>query len=151
VFNGGEESRQGEEGAARWFRITTVFMTTWRDIATENEEAAKDLLRARRYRSAVSRAYYAAYAMITGRLTTSGAVGAGDRNPSHKTLPLMVEGNLGGLSDWQRRDLKATTRRLYDMRPDADYRATTHVGKRTAVQSLSDLGRAVRLLKEAKS
>lgn len=127
-------------------------MATWRDIATENEEAAKELLRAGRFRSAVSRAYYAAYAIVTGKLVEAGAVPkTGESNPSHKALPLMVEGNLPGLSAWERRDLKSTTRRLYSTRIDADYRSTTDVDRGTAVQSLSDLGRAVRLLKEARS
>ena len=118
-------------------------MATWRDIATENENAAKQLHRGL-YRSAVSRAYYAAYAAVVGRLVASGAVS--DHNPSHKDLPVMVEGNVPGLSDWQRRDLKAITRRMYDARLGADYRATMEVGARTAFQTLSDLARALRLL-----
>ena len=89
-------------------------MATWRDIAMENENAAKQLNRSGLYRSAISRAYYAAYAAVVGHLVFSGAVG--ERGPSHKALPIMVEGNVRGLRDWQRRDLKAITRRLYEAR-----------------------------------
>lgn len=121
-------------------------MATWRDIAMENEEAAKELLRAGRFRSAVSRAYYAAYATVTGKLVDAGAIPRTDEsNPSHKALPLMVEGNLPGLSPWQRRDLKATTRRLYNTRLDADYRSRVNVDKAVAARSLAELGRAMRL------
>lgn len=122
-------------------------MASWRDIATENEEAAKELLRTGRFRSAVSRAYYAAYASVTGRLVESGAVPkSGVANPSHKALPLMVEGNLPGLAAWQRRDLKAATRRLYEMRLDADYRSQVDVDRTVAVRSLAELGVAMKLV-----
>jgi uncharacterized protein (UPF0332 family) len=119
-------------------------LATWRDISTQNETAAKALLRGGLYRSAVSRAYYSAYAAVVERLAAAGALP--NRNPSHKALPLMVEGNISGLSDWQRRDLKAITRRLYEARLDADYRASMDVGERTAFHCLADLARALRLL-----
>lgn len=126
-------------------------MTTWRDIATENEQAAKELLRAGRYRSAVSRAYYSAYAMVTHRLVSSGAVPKRDtQNPSHRALPMMVEGNLAGLSDWHRRDLKSATRRLYEARLDADYRPGVVVDRAVAVRSLSELAITVGLIGEEK-
>jgi uncharacterized protein (UPF0332 family) len=119
-------------------------MATWRDISTDNEEAAKAMLHAGRFRSAVSRAYYAAYAAVIGRLVAAGTVS--ERGPSHKALPIMVEGNVPNLADWQRRDLKAATRRMYEARLHADYRASIQVGERTAFQCLTDLGRVLRLL-----
>jgi len=121
-------------------------MVTWRDIAAENETAAKQLNRAGLYRSAVSRAYYAAYAAVVGRLSAAGAVS--ERNPSHRALPVMVEGNISGLRDWQRRNLKAITRRLYNARLEADYRGDVVVGVEMARQSLMDLGNAFSLLRE---
>jgi uncharacterized protein (UPF0332 family) len=122
-------------------------MTTWRDIAMENEQAAKELLRAGHYRSAVSRAYYAAFASINDCLVNAGTVRTSDRQAlSHRALPAMVEGNISGLATWQRRDLKASARRLYELRLDADYRASVVVDWRVAKQSLSELGKAMRLL-----
>jgi len=105
------------------------------------------MLRAGLFRSAVSRAYYAAYAAVTARLVQSGAVHRLDSaNPSHRALPAMVEGNLSGLADWQRRDLKSTTRRLYETRLDADYRARVEVDREVAVRSLRELAVTMRLL-----
>ena len=121
-------------------------MAIWRDIARQNEDAAKQLNRNGLYRSAVSRAYYAAYAVVVGRLSSAGAVS--DRNPSHRALPIMVEGNISGLRDWQRRNLKAITRRLYNSRLEADYRGDVEVGVDMARQSLMDMGNAFSLLRE---
>jgi uncharacterized protein (UPF0332 family) len=119
-------------------------MATWREISTDSEEAAKDMFQAARFRSSVSRAYYAAYAAVIGRLVIAGTVS--ERAPSHKALPDMVEGNVPDLADWQRRDLKAATRRMYEARLHADYRASIQVGERTAFRCLTDLGRVLRLL-----
>jgi uncharacterized protein (UPF0332 family) len=124
-------------------------LATWQEIATENETAAKELNRRGLYRSAVSRAYYSAYAAVLERLVSAGTIA--DRSPSHKTLPVMVEGNVPGLSDWKRRDLKAATRRLYEARLQADYRATTRVDARTAFRSMSDLALALGLLRKEES
>lgn len=125
-------------------------MTTWRDIAVENEDAAKRLVRAGLFRSSVSRAYYAVYAAVTAELVAAGAVPATDAdNPSHRALPEMVEGNIPGLSTWERRDLKASARRLYQLRLDADYRARSRIDAASAVQGMSELGNAFRLLKVA--
>lgn len=122
-------------------------MATWRDIADQNREAAQRLLRSGLYCSSVSRAYYAVYAAVTGRLVSAGAVPESDAdNPSHRALPEMVEGNLRGLTRWERRDLKASARRLYQLRFDADYRARAAVDERTAVQGMSELVTALRIL-----
>src|SRR5436190_24364733 len=106
-----------------------MLMATWLDISLENEEAAKELARLKRFRSSVSRAYYSVYAAVTGRLVATGALPANDaENPSHKALPELIESNLPKLRTWQRRDLKSSTRRLYQLRLDADYRSRANVG-----------------------
>lgn len=123
-------------------------MATWQDIAIDSEQAAKELLRAGRYRAAVSRAYYAVYAAITGRLVQVGVVPATDAdNPSHKALPELVESNLPALRSWQRRDLKSSTRRLYQLRLDADYRARTRVDQGEPVEGLAEMGYSLRLVR----
>lgn len=123
-------------------------MAMWRDISIRNEEAAKRLMQAGLFRSAVSRAYCAVYAAVTGRLIAAGAVQETDAdNPSHKALPELVESNLAGLRTWQRRDLKSSVRRLYQLRIDADYRARARVEDVEAAQGLIEMAFALRIIR----
>jgi uncharacterized protein (UPF0332 family) len=121
-------------------------MATWHDIAKGNEEAAKVLLKGDHWRSAVSRAYFAAYSDTTGRLQAQGLDLGPRSNPAHAALPELIEGNLAGLKDWERRDLKSRTRRLYAARCAADYEASAAIGVVEARQGLTDLAIIGRLL-----
>ncbi len=124
-------------------------MTTWHDISLDSELAAKELLRTGRHRSAVSRAYYAVYSAVTDRLVRAGAVPETDAdNPSHRSLPEMIESNVPGLRSWQRRDLKSSARRLYHFRLDADYRARASVARTEAAESLAEMAYSLRLIRE---
>ena len=123
-------------------------MSTWRDISIDNELAAKHLLRAGRFRSAVSRAYYALYAAVAGELKVQGLVfGGGRDNPAHADLPTLLESNVAGFAQWERRDLKAAARLLYERRLDADYRESTPVGARTARESVVTMDWALTMLR----
>ena len=127
-------------------------MGTWADISVECEVAAKQLLRSGCYRSSTSRAYYAVYSAITDRLVAAGVVPETDAdNPSHKSLPEMIESNVPGLRSWQRRDLKTSTRRLYQLRIDADYRARALVAIAEATESLAEMGFSLRLVREVRA
>jgi hypothetical protein len=73
-------------------------------------------------RSMISRAYYAAYSMVTHRLREAGQKTFGRRgNPSHDKLPKLARHNLTQLSRVARRDLSQAIRRLRDRRVIADY------------------------------
>ena len=122
-------------------------MATWIDISLENEDAAKELVRLKRFRSSISRAYYSVYAAVTGILLDAGAIPSSDaENPSHKALPELIESNLPRLRTWQRRDLKSSTRKLYHLRLDADYRSRASVGQIEAVDGLAEMGFALRVI-----
>jgi uncharacterized protein (UPF0332 family) len=95
-------------------------MGTWRDLAKDNRTAANELFTVKRYRSCVSRAYYAAYAEITHALLQANVtMPAGRGNPRHGALATNVEGHLTRVPlRWR---LSAAIRRLYRLRIVADY------------------------------
>jgi len=124
-------------------------MTTWRDISIENELAAIALLKGKHWRSCISRAYYAVYAAVAGLLKDQGlSFGGGARdNPSHSNLPALVESNLSGLNQWQRRDLKSAARQLYSHRLDADYDDRATITMSLARQAVITMSTALAILR----
>ena len=124
-------------------------MTTWHEIATDNEAAARELFRAGRWRSCVSRAYYAVYSAISGVLADQGLEFSGARaNPDHADLPDLIESNIAGLRDWERRDLKSAARNLYAHRLAAYYDEEYPISDRTALAMTGTMNRAFGLLKK---
>jgi hypothetical protein len=70
-------------------------MTTWREMARANRTAGHELFAAKRWRSCVSRAYYAIYSEITRCLLKAKvSMPNGQANPKHKTLPTTIETRL---------------------------------------------------------
>jgi hypothetical protein len=64
---------------------------TWRELAKSNRSAAFELLETRRYRSCVSRAYYAVYSETTHALVEGGVqMPSARNNPRHKAVPSLV-------------------------------------------------------------
>ncbi len=122
-------------------------MASWHDISRENRLAAGELSRARRWRSSVSRSYYALYAELTGRLLTQGVtLHAARANPSHADLPRMVAGNLAGLDSLGRRRVKRAAERLYRFRVFADYYPGLTVERDESCRALGELHRALIVL-----
>lgn len=120
-------------------------MATWREIATDNFAAVMDLV-ARHWRSAQSRAYYAAYARVAAALASSGVVvPAGREGPSHAKLPALVESHLTqvGILRWQ---VSVLLRDLYRMRLIADYHPSASVGDGDARQAAALMQRLFRLM-----
>jgi len=95
-------------------------MATWRDLANDDYGAAGELFRKKRWRSCVSRAYYAAYAAVTDALVRGNiTMPAARANPTHAALPNMIENNLTRVaSRWK---LSSIVRKLYRLRIMADY------------------------------
>jgi len=105
-------------------------MATWSDMAAENRTAAAELLQGQRWRSAVSRAYYAIYAEITGLLNSAGVSMPGDRgNPSHKRLWRIIGDQLTIVKQPQRSRLADLVCKLYEFRIIADYLPNTEIGQ----------------------
>ena len=102
------------------------------------------------YRSAVSRAYYAAYAAVTRRLVEAGTTfSKGWNNPEHSELPRLIQQQLAGrYSSSQLKEMAAAIRRLRSARIDADYRPQRLVDRDLALQASRDAGAVIGTLKK---
>ncbi|PJB65315.1 MAG: hypothetical protein CO096_18590 [Armatimonadetes bacterium CG_4_9_14_3_um_filter_66_14] len=109
-------------------------MASWTDMAAEALVAAKILRDAGQWRSAVSRAYYAAFSALTAELSDIVGHGFGKyEHPPHREMARLIERHLKqhlrtGDSDW----LKSLIRRLYKARLDADYVSGASIDVRLA-------------------
>jgi uncharacterized protein (UPF0332 family) len=100
-------------------------MATWQEIGIDNFQAGRELLDGKRYRSSVSRFYYAAFSILTHELTLAGVkFGDDQETPSHKILPKLIRLHLP-LSVRQKADTISVVRRLYATRISADYQRRT--------------------------
>ncbi len=100
-------------------------MATWQEIGIENFQAGRELLDKGRYRSGVSRFYYAAFSLLTHELSEAGVdFGDDQETPSHKGLPKLVRLHLP-LSVKQKTESIAIIHRLYSARISADYQRRT--------------------------
>ena len=90
-------------------------------------------MRDRKWRSTVSRAYYAVYALVTGTLIENGLTPRAEFGTwSHDRLPYMAGTHL--LTGMH---LMYALRRLYAMRLLADYSPRVQVGNKTAFECMS--------------
>jgi uncharacterized protein (UPF0332 family) len=91
-------------------------------MALQNRTSANELFAAMRWRSAVSRAYYAVYSAATSLLLDMGVtMPVGRTNPKHAALPALIGNNLTWLRMGARWRLAGLTRKLYDLRIASDY------------------------------
>ncbi len=98
-------------------------MATWREIGIENFRAARECYDHGRYRSSVSRFYYAAFSVLTDILAANG-VNFGDQQetPNHKGLPKLMKLHLRMQNQ---AECISIFRRLYAARITADYQRRT--------------------------
>lgn len=95
-------------------------MATWQEIGIENYRTGRELLDKRRYRSSVSRFYYAAFSLLTHELSKAGVdFGEDQETPNHKGLPKLVRLHLP-LPATQKTESVAIIHRLYSARISAD-------------------------------
>ena len=99
-------------------------MATWREIGIDNFRAGRELLDGGRYRSSVSRFYYAAFCVLTHDLLAQGAgpdFREGRETPGHAQLPRLVEANFVRFTPERRSNLVSYVVDLYRSRIAADY------------------------------
>jgi len=119
-------------------------MATWRDIAQDNFRAAHGLYDLKRYRSSVSRFYYAAFSLLTYELVRAGVVfRLGRRTPAHAELAELITENLTQFTETRRTAIALLTLRLYRSRLDADY-LDQHIDRRAAERAMRDVERLFR-------
>ena len=124
-------------------------MTTWDDMAQESRTAAAELSTRERWRSSVSRAYYAIYAKATAMLNSAGVnMPAGRSNPSHRRLPVMIGNNLTAIDNPRRWRLADLVQQLYNLRIIADYEPNMAIEEDEARIALSLMSQAFRCLEK---
>lgn len=105
----------------------------WKDLARDNRFAVYETFSHGRWRTCLSRAYYAVYSAATEALTRRGmSMPRGRSSPSHAKLPDIIGNNLTGISYPVRWRLAGTTRKLYNLRIMADYVPSVAVEERDA-------------------
>jgi uncharacterized protein (UPF0332 family) len=116
---------------------------TWPEMAIESLDAAKKLKESGHARSALSRAYYSAYALLTGELQrTKHTVSVGIRpNPSHEQLAKLAKANLDRTryDEQARLRLARGLRKLKQLRIAADYDPESSLTVDDAVIALREL------------
>lgn len=122
-------------------------MATWTDMARENRTSACELMESRRWRNAISRAYFAVYAETTARLHRMRVtMPAGRSNPSHKRLSEIVGYQLSRLDPLHRWRLAGMIGQLYRLRIIADYRPDVDVAADEARIAMGLMVQAWRIL-----
>lgn len=123
-------------------------MDTWYDVATDSRKAANELVRTR-YRSCLSRAYYAAYAKVTHLLVQKGVPMPHAREgpphrghlptgqAQHKGIRQLIVEKLTELDVAKRRALSELIGELYTLRLYADYRPAQQIDAPEAREAVS--------------
>ncbi len=130
-------------------RSRSIADVDWDELANAQLSAARLLSSSpSAARPSCSRAYYAAYSLVTHRLVPAKISYAhGWRNPAHADLPRYVA-VLGGLNEAAKRSVRRALRRLRQRREDADYRPRATIDTRAAHECLRDAAEIFRLLGE---
>lgn len=116
-------------------------MATWLELAKQNLDAAKQLHDTSQVRSCLNRAYYCAYAQITGVLVGAGQTvsSKGRSNPGHEQLLQLARHNL---ATEVRSGVTRRLRRLRSFRLAADYDPESELSSAEsleAVQAASEI------------
>src|SRR5947207_745015 len=115
-------------------------MVTWLEIARDAREAAALCHRKGHYRSAVSRAYYSMFAVVSEALRRQGLIPpAGRETWRHGLMPSLVMSHLQNLlgtatANEVNRRLRAT----YRKRLEADYHSLADVSENASRRSTRD-------------
>jgi uncharacterized protein (UPF0332 family) len=117
----------------------------WLELARDSRKSANELIQQDRYRSSISRAYYAAYAKVSHELihTAGLTMPPGREGPNHPGklgtggIRRMIEGGMPNMSKARRTKLSELIGRLYTLRIDADYRPLVKVDGRDAREAIS--------------
>jgi uncharacterized protein (UPF0332 family) len=123
-------------------------MPVWGDLAQDNTLAANEVFRAGRWRSCVSRAYYAVYSAVTAKLVEQGVtMPKSQQNPKHGSLPNLIGHNLVSLKHGVRWQLADSIDKLYKLRIIADYVPDVRVEERDARIALGLMEHAFRCIR----
>lgn len=112
---------------------------SWLELAKDARNSANILLVGERYRSCVSRAYYAAYSKVTHELVHAArlTMPPGREGPSHARIRPLIVTSMPNMRQDKRLKLSELIGRLYTLRIDADYKPSVEVKGRDAREALS--------------
>lgn len=119
-------------------------MSTWHEVAQDSRKAANEMVD-KRFRSCLSRAYYAVYSKVTHDLSAAESVmfPQGREGPNHPGelgtggIRRLIESSMPGLSPLQRIKLSELVGSLYTLRLYADYRPSVEIGAADAREAVS--------------
>ena len=121
-------------------------METWEQMSEDALRAAESLLQEGRYRSSVSRSYYAAYCAATGEIVKKLTTFAhGWKNPAHEKVPVYIQSNLT-LAQTKKDAVEKLLRTLRLFRENADYRPHEEVDEQIARDCIRDAAEAQQIL-----
>lgn len=111
----------------------------WLDGARDARKSASTLLVEDHFRSAVARAYYAAYSKVTHELATVAGLPMppGREGPTHSRIRSVIETSMPNMDQAKRDKLSEMLGRLYTLRIEADYRPSSPVGAPEARAAIS--------------
>ncbi len=113
-------------------------MATWQEIGIDSFRAGRELFDTKRYRSSVSRFYYAAFSLLTYELARTGIVfGRGRQTPAHSDMTELILVHLTQFSEARRSAVASLALRLYRLRLDADY-LEERIDRKTAAQAMRE-------------
>lgn len=117
----------------------------WLDLARDARHSANRLLTDDRFRSCLSRAYYAAYSKVTHTLAATPGITFANRRegPNHPGelgtggIRRLIETSMPNMQRDRRIKLSELVGRLYTLRVDADYKPSATVKARDARAAVS--------------
>lgn len=116
-------------------------MAEWRDLARTSRSAARELQRKHLYRSATSRAYYAAFSALTSEIRKhTHDFPKGRTHPPHQGLSAYIKRHLVALPKQRRDELRDAVKRLYKARCDADYVPASVLDETKLRDAMRDMG-----------
>lgn len=112
---------------------------TWLELARDARNAANVLLTQDRFRSCLSRAYYAAYSKVAHELvfTAQLSMPPDREGPSHARIRPIIETSMPNMRQDKRVKRSELIGRLYTLRIDADYKPSVQVEGADAREALS--------------
>ncbi|MCH7812566.1 MAG: HEPN domain-containing protein [Planctomycetes bacterium] len=117
-------------------------------MAIDAYAATFALFEGKRWRSALSRAYYAAYAKVVAVLLSSGMTPPARGNPGHRSMPDLILNNMRSLDSGSRARLSGQMATLYNLRLVADYQPDAVVDESDFRVSAGLMARVFKDLKE---
>lgn len=119
---------------------------TWDEIGRDSLMSGRELLAAGRFRSSVSRSYYAGFSVVVGRILPHVKLPPRMMTPRHDELPSAVKKHLRKLYPKDQRMIARLLLQLYRARIASDYDASRNIEEGDALDAARMVSLVFRLL-----